>query len=94
MADQEKFKGAFVKAEQIEDRMARAEVREFHRVFDKLTIVVAKMPNGYVLVGSSGCVDPENYDPEIGKEVCLKQIRDRLWELEGYALQEKIRDKV
>ena len=92
MVNQKNFKGAFVKTEHIDDLMARAELKEFHRVFDKLTIVVAKMPNGYTLVGSSGCINPGNYDPEIGKSICLKQIEDQLWKMEGYTLQDKIKN--
>ena len=60
-----------------------------HRVFDKLTLVICKLPNGYVLVGSSGCIDPENYDAELGESICRKQIEDQLWKLEGYYLTER-----
>lgn len=57
-------------------------------VFDKCTIVTCKLPNGFVIVESSACVSPENYDEEIGMEICLKKIKDKVWELEGYMLQQ------
>ena len=57
-------------------------------VFDKCTIVTCKLPNGFVIVESSACVSPENYDEKIGMEICLKKIKDKVWELEGYRLQQ------
>ena len=55
--------------------------------FDKCTIVSVKLPNGFVITESSSCVDPANYDEEIGVEICMNRIIDKIWELEGYRLQ-------
>ena len=90
MTNQENFKGAFVAKEHIEALMETAEYEIFDKVFDKLTIVVAKLSNGFTLVGSSGCVNPDNYSKEIGIEICKEQIKKELWKLEGYALQDRI----
>lgn len=38
---------------------------------------------------STTCVDPANYNEEIGKEICLQKIEDKVWFLLGYALQDK-----
>lgn len=57
-------------------------------VFGKCTIVTCKLPNGFVIVESSACVSPENYDKQIGMDICMKKIRDKIWELEGYRLQQ------
>lgn len=65
---------------------------EVSTVFGKCTIVACKLPNGFVLVESSACVDPINYDEHIGLEICLNKIRDKVWELEGYKLQQKMYD--
>ncbi|MBJ9983578.1 hypothetical protein IBT50_25710 [Bacillus sp. S70] len=59
-------------------------VEEFH---GKCTVVVAKLPNGFILTESSACVDPVNYDVNIGTEICKNRIVNRIWELEGYRLQ-------
>lgn len=56
-------------------------------VFDKCTVVSCKLPNGFVIVESSACVDPDNYDIDMGIEICLDKIASKLWELEGYRLQ-------
>lgn len=58
--------------------------------FDKCTIVACKLPNGFVIVESSSCVDPANYDKDMGVDICMKNIERKLWELEGYLLQNKL----
>lgn len=55
--------------------------------FGKCTVVVAKLPNGFILTESSACVDPVNYDVKIGTEICKERIANKIWELEGYRLQ-------
>lgn len=57
------------------------------KIFDKCTLVSVKLKNGFVITESSACVDPANYDDRIGYECCMKAIRNKLWELEGYRLQ-------
>lgn len=87
---QDNFVGDYVTKEYIEHLLEISEYQKFHKVFDKLTIVIAKLPNGFTLVGSSGCVDPRNYSEEIGEKICMEQIKDQLWKLEGFALQDRI----
>ena len=59
--------------------------------FDKpVTFVEVRMKNGFTVRESTTCVDPSNYNEEIGKEICLKRIEDKIWLLLGYALQEKL----
>ncbi|AYD87730.1 hypothetical protein Goe4_c00210 [Bacillus phage vB_BthP-Goe4] len=59
----------------------------------KLTIVTAVLPNGFTIVESSGCVDPINYDRELGIELCKKKIKDKIWYLEGYRLQQRLYER-
>lgn len=74
-----------VTQEMIDNLVAKSKIK-VKTIFKKCTIVVLKLPNGFILTESSACVDKDNYDPEIGKEICLNKIKDRLWELEGYRL--------
>lgn len=74
-----------VTADQI-DAILEASETTVTTVFDKVTIVTTKLPNGFVLVASSGAVSKENYSEEIGTDVCNADIRNQLWKLEGYAL--------
>ena len=39
---------------------------------------------------STTCVDPANYNEEIGKEICLRKLEDKVWFLLGYQLQEQL----
>lgn len=59
--------------------------------FDKpVTYVTVRMENGFTLRESTTCVDPANYDEEIGKQICLEKIEDKIWFLLGYTLQDKM----
>ena len=54
---------------------------------EKTTVMVVTLPNGFEIVTSSSCVDPRNYDHALGVSICLVRAKDKVWELEGYALQ-------
>ncbi len=53
----------------------------------KTTVVRAVLKNGFVIVESSSCVSVENYDEKLGEEICMKRIRNKVWELLGFLLQ-------
>ena len=72
--------------ENMQDVLCRTEV-EFGK---PVTYVTVKMKNGFTIRESTTCVDPANYDEEIGKKICLEKIEDRIWFLLGYALQDKV----
>lgn len=79
-------KAPSVTEEYIEELLVNSDI-VVDTVFDKCTIVSCRLPNGFVIVESSACVSPENYDEEAGIDICLSKIMDKLWELEGYRLQ-------
>lgn len=79
-----------VTKEQIQDILDNSEYETFHRVFGKQCLVVAKLPNGFTIVGESACVDPNNYDEQIGFNLAVERIKNRIWELEGYNLQNQL----
>jgi len=80
-----------VTEEMIEDLLANSEIN-IETVFDKCTVVYVKLPNGFIITESSACVSPERYSENIGYKICLKKIKDKIWELEGYYLQKKVDD--
>src|SRR6056300_930268 len=53
----------------------------------KTTIVLAYLKNGFSITESSACVDIENYSKELGTEICLRKIKDKVWFLLGFLLQ-------
>lgn len=61
--------------------------------FGKCLVAVCKLPNGWIEVIDASCVDPENFDEKLGKEIILERLSNKIWELEGYALQKKLGDK-
>lgn len=75
-----------VTQKQIDDLFNKSE-KKVETYFDKCTVMTIQLPNGFVLVESSACVDKNNFSEEIGIEICTRKIKDKIWELEGYRLQ-------
>lgn len=74
-----------VTAEDIDRIINESELR-YDTQFGKCTIVICKLPNGFVITESSS-------NEEIGVNACLKRIRDKVWELESYKLQCELYEK-
>lgn len=55
-----------------------------------LTICVLKLRNGFTVTGESACVDPANFNQTIGESIAYEEAFDKLWQLEGYALAERM----
>lgn len=72
-----------VPSEHIENIMANAPTKTM-TVFGNTTVVVMRLPNGFTITEASGCIDPANYSEEVGREICMRKIKDRIWMLEGY----------
>lgn len=51
------------------------------------TVVRCVLRNGFVIVESSSCVDPKNYSEGMGREICMRRIKNKIWELLGFWLQ-------
>lgn len=64
-----------------------------HEVYEaKCLVTKAVLPNGFIIVTSSGCVDPKNFDVNIGKESNVRYVTDKIWEMEGYKLTSEIHE--
>ena len=46
--------------------------------------------NGYTVDGKSACVSKENFNQEIGNNISRQNAREKIWELEGYLLKQKL----
>lgn len=77
----------------VEEIMLNSDIK-IQTICDKCTIVACRLPNGFVIVESSASVDPNNYDEEIGVDICLDRIAEKIWELEGYKLQSELYEKL
>lgn len=54
-----------------------------------VTICNIVLENGYSVRGESACVDPRNFDMEIGRNLAHRDAFGKLWALEGYLLAER-----
>ena len=54
------------------------------------TICLLTLENGFVVVGKSACVDPAEFDSAIGQSIARSNAIDKVWELEGYLLAQRI----
>jgi len=53
-----------------------------------VTLCNITLKNGYSVRGESACVDPRNFNIEIGKGLAYKDAFGKIWPLEGYLLAE------
>jgi len=73
----------------ISQQMVDGFIREVHTstLGEKTTLVRVVLVNGFEIVEASACVDPDNYSEEIGGEICLSKIKDKIWGFLGFLLQ-------
>ena len=55
-----------------------------------LTICILTLGNGFTVTGESACASPENFDKLIGQKIAYQNAREKIWQLEGYLLKEKL----
>lgn len=53
----------------------------------KTTVMFVTLPTGFEEFEASSCVDPKNYDENLGAEICRDHIKTRLWKYLGFLLQ-------
>lgn len=73
-----------ISQEMVDDFIAHTEVQTLG---DKTTVVRAVLRNGFEIVESSSCVSKENYSVDLGTQICMKKIKDKVWFLLGFLLQ-------
>lgn len=59
-------------------------------LFDRMTFVACKLPNGFIITETSACIDPENYNEDMGIDICMDKIISKVYELEAYRLMDNI----
>lgn len=52
-----------------------------------LTLCVLQLKNGAMVTGESNVIDPVNYNEVLGKQIALKNAKEKIWQLEGYAMK-------
>lgn len=57
------------------------------KIDEKTLLVSVKTKTGFVTHDAASCVDPKNFDKEIGTEVGMDNIRGKIWGHLGFVLQ-------
>ncbi len=78
-----------VTIDQINSLLDKSETQEY-TFHGKQHVVSYKLPSGFAIIGVGSCVDPVNFDIELGRKYARDQVIDKLWELEGYMLQNQL----
>lgn len=70
---------------QIEARIRNVSFEQFHGT---VTLCSIMLDNGFSVRGETACVDPLNYDAEIGEHLSYERAFAALWPLFGFVLAE------
>jgi hypothetical protein len=67
--------------------------KQFH-VFPgtTLTVCLLALKNGFTVTGESACASPENFNKEEGEHYSYLAAKNKIWQLEGYLLKQKLHD--
>jgi hypothetical protein len=55
----------------------------------RTTLCHLTLENGFTILGSSACVDPENYNRGKGEKYAFEDAVNKIWPLEGYLLKQQ-----
>ena len=50
------------------------------------TVVLATCRNGFTFIAESACVDPANYNEQVGFDLAMKKIKSQVWAHLGFLL--------
>lgn len=77
-------------AVQLSDMQAKIKKTVYTILPDTTTTVCQLfMENGYVVLGTSACVDPTKFSQAAGEKYAYEDAINKLWPLEGYLLAER-----
>lgn len=62
---------------------------DFIKIGDTVTHCRIVLDNNFSVSGESACVNPENYNKEIGERIAYDNAFQKLWPLFGFLLAEK-----
>lgn len=66
-------------------------LRHGYGLLAHITICVLVLRNGFTVVGvNQGPASPENFDPEMGREMARRKAVDQVWPLMGYELRTEL----
>lgn len=75
-----------VSEETVERFLDRGRLRAME-LDDKTVLARADTLTGFTQYETSACVDPKNFDFQIGKDICIGRIKETLWKCLGFVVQ-------
>jgi hypothetical protein len=79
-------KGLRLTPQTIDEIVASAEDFYWHVPGTTMVVCALRLTTGYVVIGEAACIEPENFDYNLGCKIARDKARDKLWALEGYLL--------
>lgn len=59
---------------------------EYYRFPDSThTVCCLYLKNGFSVIGTAACLNPEDYDQTLGRQIAYDAAIDKMWALQGYA---------
>lgn len=55
-----------------------------------VTVCCLTLNNGFTVIGQSATVSAANFDADLGRKIAHADARDKVWQLEGYLLRERL----
>lgn len=72
------------------DILAAVKRADYWRLGETTTTVCQlTLQNGFTVIGTSACIDPLEFNKTTGEKVAWENALEKVWELEGYLLQQK-----
>lgn len=91
-----KDKGPRVKKEDVDILYSKLKFL-FNKISETRIVCTAHLDGFAIADGFSSCINPENFDEQIGCKIaqknCCLAAYDKLWELEGYRLSRSLNEK-
>lgn len=76
-------------AERVTEDFLKSHIKDTEfSVVGTLTLCRIVVKNGFSFVGESACVDPANYNKEVGETIAYKRAFDKMWPCYGFLLAE------
>lgn len=68
---------------------SRIKAVAFHHLPETTTTICnILLDNGFSVRGESACVDPANFNEDVGQTIALRNAKEKLWPLFGFLLAE------
>lgn len=77
-----------IKPEDLDKEIKKVEYHLFPN--SQMTICCLTLKNGFNTIGESACVDPANFDAELGQKIALNKAKNAIWPLLGFNLKQKL----